>query len=102
MTIGALGHVAIHFKQFEVGLALGEARRKRIRLMEQRAQLGVELGVLKDPKRVLAIAQEKIGLRTPRTDDIVALEKLGQPRPTPPAVTKTRRVRRHPVKRVLP
>jgi len=89
VTLAALGHVAINLKKLEMGLALGQARAEKTRLLEKKRRLALEIGVLKDPGRIVAIAQEKLGLRPPRTDDIVALDELGDPergrRLAPPA-----------------
>jgi cell division protein FtsL len=78
-TLAALGHVAINIKKLEMGLALGQARADRTRLLEKKRRLELEIGVLKDPGRIVAIAHDKLGLRPPRTDDIIALDALGDP-----------------------
>lgn len=85
VTLGALGHVAVHLKQLEVGLALGRARKERAELLETRRKVELEIGVLKDPQRVASIAREKLGLRPPETGDIVALDRLAELRTAPPA-----------------
>jgi cell division protein FtsL len=78
-TLAALGHVAINIKKLEVALALGQARADRTRLLEKKRRIALEIGVLKDPGRIVAIANDKLGLRPPRTDDIIALDALGDP-----------------------
>ncbi len=78
-TLAALGHVAINIKKLEVALALGQARSDRTRLLEKKRRIALEIGVLKDPGRIVAIANDKLGLRPPRTDDIIALDALGDP-----------------------
>jgi cell division protein FtsL len=60
LTLGALGHVAVHAKRLEVALALGDAERIHRELAEQRRHLEIEIGMLKDPERVIAIARDKL------------------------------------------
>lgn len=60
LTLGALGHVAVHAKRLEVALALGEAERVHRELAEERRQLEIEIGMLKDPGRVIAIARDRL------------------------------------------
>lgn len=76
LTLGALGHVAVHLKHLEVALRLGEARKERARLEEQRRQLVLEVGVLKDPTRIMEVAREKLGLGPPSAADIVPVSEL--------------------------
>jgi len=60
LSLGALGHVAVHAKRLEVALALGEAERVHRELAEQRRHLEIEIGMLKDPSRVIAIARDQL------------------------------------------
>lgn len=76
LTLGALGHVAVHIKHLEVALALGEARRERAELEERRRNLVLEIGVLKDPTRVMEVAREKLGMGTPSAADIIPAREL--------------------------
>lgn len=76
LTLAALGHVAVHLKHYEVALALGEARRERAALEERRRQLHLEIGVYKDPTRVMEVAREKLGLAQPSAADIVPAARL--------------------------
>ncbi len=76
ITLGALGHVAVHLKHYEVALALGQARRARSALEERRRQLSLEIGVYKDPMRVMDVAREKLGLSQPSAADIVPAAQL--------------------------
>ena len=76
ITVGALGHVAVHLKHYEVALALGEARRTRGILEERKRQLSLEIGVYKDPTRVMDVAREKLGLSQPSAADIVPAAQL--------------------------
>lgn len=76
LTLGALAHVAVHMKHLEVALKLGEARKERARLEEQRRQLELEVGVLKDPTRIMEAARDKLGLAPPSAADIVPIKGL--------------------------
>jgi cell division protein FtsL len=60
LSLGALGHVAVHAKRLEVALALGDAERIHRELAEQRRHLEIEIGMLKDPGRVIAIARDQL------------------------------------------
>jgi cell division protein FtsL len=70
LTLGALGHVAVHAKRLEVALALGEAERIHRELSEQRRHLEIETGMLKDPGRVIAIARDKLLMRPAAPENI--------------------------------
>ena len=70
LTLGALGHVAVHAKRLEVALALGEAERVHRELAEQRRHLEIEIGMLKDPGRVIAIARDKLLMRPAAPENI--------------------------------
>jgi cell division protein FtsL len=76
LTLGALAHVAVHMKHLDVALKLGEARKERAKLEEQRRQLVLEVGVLKDPVRIMQVAREKLGLAPPSAADIVSASGL--------------------------
>ena len=80
LTLGALGHVAVHLKSFEVAYDLGKERKARVELEEQRQRLKLEVGMLKDPGRVMMLARDKLGLAPPSPDEIVALGSLAPPR----------------------
>ena len=57
-------------------MQLGDARKERARLEEQRRQLVLEVGVLKDPMRIMEEAREKLGLGPPSAADIVPVNEL--------------------------
>ncbi len=77
LTLGALGHVAVHAKRLEVALALGNEERIHRELEEQRRHLEIEIGMLKDPSRVIRIARESLNMGPPTPEDI---KPLGKPR----------------------
>ena len=75
VTVGATAHVAVHAKRIEVAIALGKEERAYRELTEQRRNLEIEIGMLKDPARVIAIARDKLGMRAPAPEDIRALAR---------------------------
>jgi cell division protein FtsL len=81
LTLGALGHVAVHAKRLEVALALGNEERIHRDLEEQRRHLEIEIGMLKDPGRVIRIARESLHMAPPTPEDI---KPLGRPRKAAP------------------
>jgi cell division protein FtsL len=79
LSLGALGHVAVHAKRLEVALALGEAERIHRELAEQRRHLEIEAGMLKDPGRLIAIARDKLLMRPAAPENI---RQIGTALPT--------------------
>jgi len=73
VTLGAIGHVAVHTKRIEVAIALGKEERAFRELTLQRRQLEIEIGMLKDPARVIAIARDQLGMHAPAPENIHAL-----------------------------
>jgi cell division protein FtsL len=70
LTLGALGHVAVHAKRLEVALALGDAERVHRELTERRRFLEIEIGMLKDPDRVIPFARDKLLMRPAAPENI--------------------------------
>src|SRR6185295_698388 len=60
VTAGALAHVAVRLKGIEVAYDLGRERRINTELEEQRRRLHIEIGMLKDPVRVVELARDKL------------------------------------------
>jgi len=85
VTTGALAHVAVRMHGIQIAYALGRERRTNTELEEQRRRLNIEIGMLKDPDRVIGAAREKLGMGPPAPENVVRLEAggLGAPRPTP-------------------
>ena len=73
VTLGATAHVAVHAKRIEVAIALGKEERAFRELTLQRRHLEIEIGMLKDPARVIAIARDQLGMRPPAPADIHTL-----------------------------
>jgi cell division protein FtsL len=77
VTAGALAHVAVRMKGIEVAYDLGRERRVNTELEEQRRRLNIEIGMLKDPVRVVGIARDKLGMGPPPAGAIVDIARLG-------------------------
>jgi hypothetical protein len=86
VTVGALLHVGVRMKGIEVAYALGRERKLNTELEEQRRRLHIEIGMLKDPDRVVALARDKLKMGPPLPGDILR----GAPRspPWPPAPSR--------------
>ncbi len=80
VTAGALGHVAVRLKGIDVAYAIGKEQRARAELEEQRRRLQIEIGMLKDPVRVVTIARQTLGMGPPSPG---AIRALAPPSPTP-------------------
>jgi len=76
VTLGATAHVAVHAKRIEVAIALGKTERTFRKLTDQRRHLEIEIGMLKDPARVIAIARDKLGMHPSAPEDIHALTPI--------------------------
>jgi len=89
VTAGAMAHVGVRMKGIEVAYALGRERRINTELEEERRRLNIEIGMLKDPVRVVSIARDTLKMGPPAPADIVRLRPgqiLGaRPAPPPPA-----------------
>jgi cell division protein FtsL len=91
VTAGALAHVGVRMKGIEVAYDLGHERRINTQLEEERRRLNIEIGMLKDPVRVVAIARDKLKMGPPAPSDIVRLvpgQVLGARPEAPPAPSK--------------
>ena len=60
LTLAALGHVAVQARHLDVALALGKEQKIQGELLEQRRRLKSEIGRLKDPGRISAMARDKL------------------------------------------
>jgi cell division protein FtsL len=74
VTAGAMAHVGVRMKGIEVAYDLGRERRINTQLEEERRRLNIEIGMLKDPVRVVSIARDKLKMGPPAQTDIVRLE----------------------------
>jgi hypothetical protein len=80
LTLGALGHVAVHAMKVEVALLLFKEQALHDELQAQQRHLRNEIRQLKDPRRLVYVAQTKLGM-TPRMVGI----QVVKPRAADPA-----------------
>jgi cell division protein FtsL len=73
VTAGAMAHVGVRMKGIEVAYDLGRERRINTQLEEERRRLNIEIGMLKDPVRVVSIARDKLKMGPPAPEDVVRL-----------------------------
>jgi cell division protein FtsL len=86
VTAGAMAHVGVRMKGIEVAYDLGREKRVNQQLEEARRRLNIEIGMLKDPVRVVTFARETLKMGPPAPADIVRLapgKVLGAPAPVP-------------------
>jgi cell division protein FtsL len=74
VTAGALAHVAVRLKGLEVAYDLGRERRIATEMEEQRRRLQIEIGMLKDPGRIISVARDKLNMGPPVPE---AIRRLG-------------------------
>jgi len=86
-TAGALAHVAVRMHGIQIAYALGRERRTNTELEEQRRRLNIEIGMLKDPDRVIGIAREQLRMAPAAPENVVRLSggSLGRPPAAVPA-----------------
>lgn len=87
VTAGAMAHVGVRMKGIEVAYNLGRERHVNTQLEEERRRLNIEIGMLKDPVRVVSIARDKLQMGPPAQADVVRLVPgtvLGARPETPP------------------
>ena len=73
-TVGALAHVAVRMHGIQIAYALGRERRTNTELQEQRRRLNIEIGMLKDPDRVITIARDQLHMAPPAPEAVVRLQ----------------------------
>jgi len=88
-TAGALAHVAVRMHSIQIAYALGRDRRTNTELEEQRRRLNIEIGMLKDPDRVIGIARETLRMGPPAPENVVHVGSGSLVRPPAPAEAVT-------------
>jgi cell division protein FtsL len=73
VTAGAMAHVGVRMKGIEVAYDLGREKRVNKQLEEERRRLNIEIGMLKDPVRVVTFARDTLKMGPPAPTDIVRL-----------------------------
>ncbi len=89
VTAGALAHVGVRIKALQVAYDLGSERRISTHLEEQRRRLQIEIGMLKDPGRVISIAREKLDMGPPAAEAIWRLGSAAMRQAPPKAAPAT-------------
>ncbi len=74
LTAGALAHVAVRMHGIQIAYDLGRERRANTELEERRRRLNIEIGMLKDPSRVISIAHEKLDMGPPGPSEVIRLD----------------------------
>jgi cell division protein FtsL len=74
LTAGALAHVAVRMHGIQIAYDLGRERRTNTELAEERRRLNIEIGMLKDPSRVIGIAHDKLQMGPPSPSNVVRLD----------------------------
>lgn len=75
VTAGALGHVALRLHSLELSYDLARQRKVESALEEQKRRLHTEIGMLKDPHRVVALAGDRLQMGPPAPEDIRRLRR---------------------------
>ena len=73
VTATALAHVAIRMRGIQIAYDLGRERRANIELEERRRSLTIEIGMLKDPGRIIGVAHDQLHMGPPAPSDVVKL-----------------------------
>jgi len=74
LTAGALAHVAVRMHGIQIAYDLGREKRVNSELLERQRSLIIEIGMLKDPGRVIGLAQDKLHMGPPAAADVINLE----------------------------
>jgi hypothetical protein len=73
LTVGALAHVAVRMHGIQIAYDLGRERRANAELEERRRSLTIEIGMLKDPGRVIGLAHDRLQMGPPAPANVVKL-----------------------------
>jgi cell division protein FtsL len=82
--VGALAHVAVRLHVLELAYDLARQRKVQSALEEQRRRLQTEIGMLKDPNRIVALARDRLHMGPPMAEDIRRLRAGMSLRAAPP------------------
>lgn len=82
VTAGALAHVAVRLHSLELAYDLARQRKVQGALEEQRRRLQTEIGMLKDPHRIVALARDRLEMGPPAPEDIRRLQRGMSLRPS--------------------
>jgi hypothetical protein len=74
LTAGALAHVAVRMHGIQIAYDLGREKRVNSELWERQRSLIIEIGMLKDPGRVIGLAHDKMQMGPPASTNVIKLE----------------------------
>lgn len=74
LTAGALAHVAVRLHGIQIAYDLGREKRVNSELLERQRSLIIEIGMLKDPGRVVGLAHDKLQMGPPAAANVIKLE----------------------------
>jgi hypothetical protein len=73
LTAGALAHVAVRMHGIQIAYDLGREKRANGELLERQRSLIIEIGMLKDPGRVIGLAHDKLQMGPPAATNVIKL-----------------------------
>ena len=74
LTAGALAHVAVRMHGIQIAYDLGREKRINSELLERQRSLVIEIGMLKNPGRVIGLAHDKLQMGPPAASNVIKLE----------------------------
>ena len=75
LTAGALAHVAVRMHGIQIAYDLGREKRVNSELLERQRSLIIEIGMLKDPGRVIGLAHDKMQMGPPAATNVIKLDR---------------------------
>jgi hypothetical protein len=73
LTAGALAHVAVRMHGIQIAYDLGREKRAQSELLERQRSLTIEIGMLKDPGRIIELSHDKLQMGPPSPANVVKL-----------------------------
>jgi hypothetical protein len=73
LTAGALAHVAVRMHGIQIAYDLGREKRANSELLERQRSLTIEIGMLKDPGRIIELAHGKLQMGPPAPANVIKL-----------------------------
>ena len=73
LTAGALAHVAVRMHGIQIAYDLGREKRANSELLERQRSLTIEIGMLKDPGRIIELSHGKLQMGPPAPANVVKL-----------------------------
>ena len=71
---------AVHAKRIETAIALGKEQNRLRELSEKHRLLEIEMGMLKDPRRLTQLAKSELGMGPVDPNNIRSIRPKGAPR----------------------